>query len=162
MSQQVRIWGKKLSFQENSQKSAQKLRPGGWIITESPEGNRQRFMYHEGNRNLWSASLNGKLWVGEWLNRDSTQEGQASTGTTIGAADTDLTAQFPGKVRKLLIQQDTQVQEGDSLLLIEAMKMEFTIKAPFTGKVKKILISEGQQLQPGDRLIEIVTNRVEE
>jgi biotin carboxyl carrier protein len=66
-----------------------------------------------------------------------------------------LVAQFPGKVRKIMVQPGQEVQEGDALVMVEAMKMEFGVKAPRAGKIKTILVREGQQLSPGDRFVEL-------
>jgi biotin carboxyl carrier protein len=41
-------------------------------------------------------------------------------------------------------------------MLLEAMKMEFSIKAPFAGVVKKLCVQEGQQLSPGQQLVDLI------
>ena len=41
------------------------------------------------------------------------------------------------------------------MLLLEAMKMEFSVKAPFKGTIERILVKEGQQLSPGDRFLDL-------
>jgi biotin carboxyl carrier protein len=123
-------------------------RPGGWIIAESEEGERVRFSCFEAQGNF-SASIHGKLWFGQWSsqNRASAQSG--------AQAENDLVAQFPGKVRKILVKAGDQVAEGDSLLLVEAMKMEFAIRAPFSGRVSELLVHEGQQLTPGTQFLHL-------
>jgi 3-methylcrotonyl-CoA carboxylase alpha subunit len=126
------------------------LRAGGWIILERPSagGGVERVRIAQvrvGSR--VSALVSGRPYFAELkaLSRAS------STG---GSGDSDLVAQFPGKVRKILVQPGTRVGEGDSLMLLEAMKMEFAIKAPGVGVVRKVLVSEGQQLSPGTLLID--------
>jgi biotin carboxyl carrier protein len=54
-----------------------------------------------------------------------------------------------------LVREGDQVAEGAPLMLLEAMKMEFSIKAPFNGTVKKLCVQEGQQLSPGQQLVEV-------
>ena len=51
-------------------------------------------------------------------------------GGAGGEEHADLVAQFPGKVRKVLVAEGAQVAEGEPLVLVEAMKMEFAVKAP--------------------------------
>lgn len=123
------------------------LRPGGWILAEGPQGERERLAVFESRGHL-SASLSGILWQGE-IAKD------LRAGASGGGTDSDLIAQFPGKVRKILVQEGGVVAEGEPLVLVEAMKMEFAIKAPFAGKVARILVKEAQQLLPGDRFVEL-------
>ncbi len=145
----LRISGK--TFELPARVSSQwkfEARPGGWIIaTEGETGRRVKLAAHE-TRGKLSLLLNGHLWHGE-LREISAGSTQSST------SDADLVAQFPGKVRKLLVEAGAEVAEGDRLLLVEAMKMEFAVKAPFAGVVKKILVLEGQQLAPGTRFLDL-------
>ena len=55
----------------------------------------------------------------------------------------ELHAKLPGSVVKVMIQEGAQVQKGDRLLVIEAMKMEHAMLAPFNGVVQKIFVEEG-------------------
>lgn len=125
-------------------------RPGGWIIAESPGGGRRRFFYWEA-RGLFGANLDGRLFHGEIA-----EERHNSRRSPEGAGDADLVAQFPGKVRKLLVMAGQWVAAGDPLILVEAMKMEFQIKAPFAGRVERVLVEEGRQLSPGDRFLDLL------
>jgi len=147
MSESLKISGKKLDLPATPAGWKLSLRPGGWILAESPTGERQRLMLHEARGKI-GASLGGVLFQGEVQSKQRQAAGAAG-------GDSDLIAQFPGKVRKVVVAEGAQVQEGDALVLVEAMKMEFAIKAPFAGKVTKILVKEGQQLSPGDRFVEI-------
>lgn len=105
-------------------------------------------MFWQG-KNRFTASSKGVLWFGEL-----TQDRQALSASGK-SNDSDLIAQFPGKVRRILVQPGASVAEGDSLLLVEAMKMEFAIRAPFAGKVTLVHVQEGQQLAPGDRFLDL-------
>jgi biotin carboxyl carrier protein len=95
----------------------------------------------------------GVAIAGRLLQGQLDSEGRKSD-TGAGGGDSDLVAQFPGKVRKILVADGARVNEGDSLLLVEAMKMEFAVKAGAAGIVKKVLVKEGQQLSPGDRFLD--------
>jgi biotin carboxyl carrier protein len=122
------------------------VRPGGWILAELPSGERRRFAVSE-TKGKFSASVGGRLLHGDVLSRER-------GGDTGPSPDSDLSAQFPGKVRKVLVADGAVVKAGEPLLLVEAMKMEFAIKAPGAGRVKKVLVKEGQQLSPGDRFVD--------
>lgn len=129
------------------------VRPGGWTILTSEDGTRHRLFMSE-YRGQLSASLHGQLLHG-LIQSERGSRFHGGPGNSIGG-DSDLTSQFPGKVRKILVTEGSNVVEGDALVLVEAMKMEFTIKAPCIGTVSRILVKEGQQLSPGDRFLEIL------
>lgn len=127
-------------------------RPGGWVLLERPDqkGGQVR-------RRLAILEHGGKITIHDPLT--GTYFGEisklsAGTGASAQAGDGDFTAQFPGKVRKVLVADGAKVAAGDKLLLLEAMKMEFAIQAHAAGTVKKVRVQEGQQLQPGDNLID--------
>ncbi len=146
-SSALKISGKSVALPESSQlKWKFTRRPGGWILAESENGLRRKLMLTE-VRGVISWSLKGRLGWGDWVH--STREVSGKEG-----AD-DLTAQFPGKIRKILVKAGDKVASGDTLLLVEAMKMEFTIRAPFAGHLKALLVVEGQQISAGDRFVDL-------
>jgi 3-methylcrotonyl-CoA carboxylase alpha subunit len=66
-----------------------------------------------------------------------------------------LTAPMPGKVIALLAEAGAQVEKGAPLLVLEAMKMEHTIKAPRAGRVKGFNFEPGDQVSEGAELVEL-------
>ena len=66
-----------------------------------------------------------------------------------------LLAPMPGKISEVLIKKDQKVKAGQSLMIIEAMKMEQTIKSPNAGKISKIMVKKGQQVENGESLLVI-------
>jgi biotin carboxyl carrier protein len=153
MKHSFKVSGRSISFEESSPQVQKDwkftVRPGGWIIAESlTTGERRRLSAVEWRGSLSIHSM-GRTWSGQW------QKKTFGDSSAHSQSDGDLTAQFPGKVRKILVAEGTQVQAGDSLVLVEAMKMEFSIRAPFAGAVEKIHVKEGQQLSPGDRFLDL-------
>ena len=67
----------------------------------------------------------------------------------------DITTPLPGKVTKVLVKEGDFVTEGDTVLVIEAMKLENEIHTPVTGFVKKVYVKEGDQVHPKETLVEI-------
>lgn len=59
-----------------------------------------------------------------------------------------------GIVVKIAAQPGQQIQTGDTLLVLEAMKMETNITAPDAGKIAKINVSQGEGVQSGQVLVE--------
>ncbi|HYR26264.1 MAG TPA: biotin/lipoyl-containing protein, partial [Aquabacterium sp.] len=66
-----------------------------------------------------------------------------------------LTAQMPGKVVALLVQEGQLVKQGDALAVTEAMKMEHTLTAPHDGTVSAILCAVGDQVAEGVELLKL-------
>lgn len=70
-----------------------------------------------------------------------------------GAGGGLLTAPMPGKVVKVLVREGEKVEEGQSLLILEAMKMQNEFKSPAAGVVAKLHIAEGGTVETAQSLI---------
>jgi len=66
-----------------------------------------------------------------------------------------LEAPMPGKVVKLSVAVGQQVEKGEEILVVEAMKMENPVRAPRAGRVKSLSCEIGQMVSPGVVLAEI-------
>ncbi len=62
-------------------------------------------------------------------------------------------AALPANVWQVLVQPGTRVQQGDQLVILEAMKMEIPVVAPASGTVKSVLCAAGKQVVPGQNLV---------
>jgi len=115
-----------------------------------------------------SLSVNGKAYTvdvqGETVTVNGqsfqvTEGGDGSSSSTSGSASAGpgeaITAQMPGKVLKILKNPGDVVAEGESLLVIEAMKMEMQVGATKAGTVVSIDVSVGDQLTNGQALAHI-------
>ena len=60
-----------------------------------------------------------------------------------------IRAPMPGKVVKILVKPGDAVNEGQGLVVVEAMKMENELKSPKAGKVLEIQVKEGQAVEGG-------------
>lgn len=80
-----------------------------------------------------------------------------SNSNVIKMADADndkeVGAAIPGAVIKVLVKEGDTVKENDSLMIIEAMKMETNITASCDGVVEKLLVNEGEQVKTGQLLV---------
>ena len=75
----------------------------------------------------------------------------ASSSPSDGAQHID--APLSGNVFKLLVQTGDAVDEGDVVMILEAMKMETEIRSAFTGTVSEVLVKEGEAVASGQPLI---------
>jgi acetyl/propionyl-CoA carboxylase alpha subunit len=78
---------------------------------------------------------------------------QMGLGAVSGRKFNELKAPMPGLVLRSLVQAGDIVKKGDTLLVLEAMKMENTIKSPGDGEVSAILVKSGQAVEKGEVLI---------
>ena len=65
----------------------------------------------------------------------------------------DVLAHITGTVWKIDVDVGDTVQEGDTVVILESMKMEMPVEAEDPGTVKEILCEEGQSVSEGDSLV---------
>ena len=100
----------------------------------------------------------GKLWIhhqGETF--DYSPESQLQ-GVSGGAGATDpsqVVAPMPGKIIKILKQVGDEVAEGDTIVVMEAMKMEYNLKSAAAMKISKINCKENQTVSLAALLVEM-------
>src|SRR5262249_51799484 len=64
---------------------------------------------------------------------------------------------MPGKVLKILVETGQKVSAGDPLIILEAMKMEHTMRAALDGGVGSNLVGDGEVIAPGQLLVQITS-----
>ncbi|QYJ69239.1 acetyl-CoA carboxylase biotin carboxyl carrier protein subunit [Flavobacterium litorale] len=77
-------------------------------------------------------------------------------GFEIGTAKqvNEIKAPIPGLILEINVTVGQEVQEGDNLLILEAMKMENTFQSPRAGVIKAIAVTKGDAVDKGQLLIE--------
>jgi acetyl-CoA carboxylase biotin carboxyl carrier protein len=65
----------------------------------------------------------------------------------------DVEAHITGTVWKIEVKVGDQVDEGDTVVILESMKMEMPVEAEDPGKVAEIRVEEGQSVSEGDVLV---------
>ena len=79
--------------------------------------------------------------------------GQAAAANAPVTGGEPMPAPLAGNIWKVHVQPGQQVQEGDVLIILEAMKMETEVRAPRTGTVGSVSVKEGDSVVVGDTLL---------
>jgi biotin carboxyl carrier protein len=79
-------------------------------------------------------------------------------GTLTGSEGLqDVRAPMPGKMVKALVGEGDDVEEGQGLLVIEAMKMQNEMRSPRAGRVERIYVAEGEGVEMGAPLVRLAS-----
>ncbi|CAL1284614.1 unnamed protein product [Larinioides sclopetarius] len=62
---------------------------------------------------------------------------------------------MPGTVIDVKVQEGKQVNKGDAMIILSAMKMEMVVQAPVSGTVKKVHVSKDIKVEGNDLLVDI-------
>lgn len=117
---------------------------------------------------LLQVTVNGKSYAAELLQDEAAPKPVATPKAAAPAASAPAAAPkaaagagkavespLPGVVVSIAVKEGQAVKAGDTLLTLEAMKMENAIQAEADGTVTRIIATVGQSVQSGDPLIEI-------
>jgi len=69
-----------------------------------------------------------------------------------GEGPQKIAAPMPGKIVRILVEQGSEVEAGQGIIVVEAMKMQNEIKSPKKGVVQKIAVAEGGSVAAGDTM----------
>jgi len=112
------------------------------------DGQRVTAYVSSDNAKRW-VTVNGQTFV---LTKSS---GARTRGHGHHHAPGELTAPMPGQVRVVKVREGGAVTKGQTLLVLEAMKMEIRIHSPQNGIVKKLFVEQGQTVEREQVLVEI-------
>ena len=105
-----------------------------------------RFAHARGVGDSWWIHMNGRIHV-----LHGHQPGSASADVDEGS----LSALMPGTILEVLVKEGQRVREGQTLLVMEAMKMEHRILAPKAGEVLAVNFAAGDRVDMGATLVEL-------
>ncbi len=99
--------------------------------------------------------ISGEVWfhLGGTTYQYTPKINQNRSSGNAAQDPTQILAPMPGKVIKIFVKEDQVVEEGDTVVAMEAMKMEYNLKATKTMKVKSIHCQTGAQVGLGDLLV---------
>lgn len=110
------------------------------------------------NVKVWAQKIAGVLWYhykGETRSFQPKSAYVSSSQSALNSTPGKISSPMPGKIMKVHASEGMVVAEGDVVVLMEAMKMEYSLEADITGRIKKILCKEADQVTLGQVLIEI-------
>ncbi len=97
------------------------------------------------------ATVNGKVYDVD-IREGKSANFKKGGSKTLSQKSTEITAQMPGKVMNIFAKKGEQINAGESILVIEAMKMEVQITTPVEGILSDIAVSEGELVTTGQLL----------
>ena len=129
---------------------AEQITPNCLLLTEA-NGYQRVYLANCGNKTF--IHLNGRSLVVE--HPEAKEKTSFQSDEHLAGADHGIYAPMPGKILKIFVQENQQVAAKQNLVIVEAMKMEHTVRAPRQGTVKKINFKEGDFIDTGQRIIEL-------
>ncbi len=119
----------------------------GNVLSATLDGVRHRAtaVFGSGSLTLFTGGRTWDVKLDDPLARAEEQEGGSGR----------IVAPMPGAVVAVLVEEGQAVEKNQPLMVIEAMKMEHTLRAPTAGKVTKIKVAKGDQVNEGVELITV-------
>jgi biotin carboxyl carrier protein len=129
---------------------------GVWVVRE---GNEQAVVQIDGAGGKRTAEVRAGGRDSVVVNAevvDGRKRGGAAVGAVVNVGPVVVRAGMPGKVVKVVVAKDQSVAAGQTVVVVEAMKMENEIKAPRAGKIAGVACAEGSSVEAGEELVTIV------
>lgn len=112
------------------------------------DGTKHQVVWVKTGRKIW-LHVDGRSYYVEKQSGSAVPVGTAASGERV------LRGPMPGQVRLVLVQDGQIVKAGETLVLLEAMKMEIRIQAPGDGKVARVAVKPGQTVEKEQVLVEL-------
>jgi len=109
----------------------------------------------EGGGTEWFVTLRGRRIAVSVLSRREQLLAEAALGSGSGTGPVEVTATLPGLIVAVETTEGSEVEAGDPLLTIEAMKMQNEVRAPRAGRVSAIAVAAGQTVGTGQLLLRL-------
>lgn len=100
------------------------------------------------------------LGLAEYVSEKESQNPAQEDALPLGAST--IRSTMPGSVWKVLVDVNTPVKKGETLIVVESMKMEFALSSPSDGIVSSIHVNPGDQVQAGQLMIGLTETTVDE
>jgi len=147
LGDKLKVKGKKLDIQ----------------ILEEPEGftfliwKRRKYQVDilEKSQNKYTVMVNG-VWYSFTIETPISYKRRKYLSKTISSSRIEnVTAPMPGKILDVLVEENSEIKQGEAVVILEAMKMQNEILAQVSGRVKKIRIQMNDSVMKDDVMLEI-------
>jgi len=127
----------------------------GFMFVKTPEGVRYPVEIVSQHQNEYELLINGVSYNFSIETPFSLERKKHRSSLSTESSTIRLKAPMPGKILEVMIKTGDSVKAGDTLLILEAMKMQNAILASTKGIIKKVLVKEGDATSKSDLLIEL-------
>lgn len=100
--------------------------------------------------------MRGKLFTGEVLDERAQLLASRRGGLSAESGEISIKSPMPGLIVAVPVSEGQEVQAGQTILILESMKMQNELKAPRAGTVQRISVAANQTVEQGKLLITIV------
>ena len=137
-----------------------RVRAEGQVFEIASDGDGSLRIAAERSATAWAVTADDVKWVfvdGRVFELVEVRPGDRARSSAEGhhVHHGSLTAPMPATVRRVAVKAGDTITRGDTLVILEAMKMELPLRAHATGTIRAVHCQEGDLVQPGLVLIEI-------
>lgn len=100
-------------------------------------------------------SLNGNWYSVDVRDEQDLLLDRLGFKTAAEIGEGELNAPMPGKILEILVEEGDEVELGEPVAILEAMKMENELKAPVSGVIESISVAKGDSLEKNAAILEI-------
>lgn len=125
---------------------------GNWIVNDTATDYSLKILKRSG-KNI-TLEINGEERVFEWERVRKQEAAKSTAGASAGPKVTGgIYPPMPGKITEVRIKVGDSVKSGDTVVILEAMKMFNELKAGSAGTVKEVNVEVGTMVTPNDLLV---------
>ena len=129
--------------------------PGTGVVSVFLDKRSRRITAQRLGRGRWRVLSSGREHDVEVLDPPAWQARQAAIERGGSEALGAVSAPMPGMVIRVEVTEGDDVEEGQGLVIVEAMKMENELKAPADGTVVRVAVEPGEAVEKGQLLLEL-------
>jgi biotin carboxyl carrier protein len=144
---EITVDGQPVSLNGSGESSVQEVAPGVYSILH--EGKSYEVRIADKGSEFRALVDQFELPVEILDSRNATKR----TAASLAHQHQDVKAPMPGKIIRTLVSEGDQVQSGQGLVVVEAMKMQNELKALRAGRVLRVAVSDGDTVGAGDVLV---------